>query len=147
MSKKIRIGIDWDGTLTKYPLPLAWYFSIRPGGEPHFFLRFIEIVLPTILDGPLIDSIPCDWDVYVISARVNCKKARELLEKTRFWKQLYFKPSFIEKESDYKTRIAKKLKLDYFFDDRRKTIKALRKNGIEAIDIKEIRKCLKRRPS
>lgn len=116
--KEIKIGLDYHGTITRVPFPFNWFYrNIEYTFNLPSCIRWItwklSVLIPEIEDECLLRSIPKDWNVIVISG--SMKK---------------------------KLRLVKKYKIDYFFDDQLYVVSYLRRKGIDAIDIRNVRKYL-----
>ena len=114
--KQIRIGLDYHGCITLLPFPLdRLYRNMEYSFHLPIKIRWIIwkgiCYLPEIQDTRLLQSIPTDWKVYIVSGS---------LEK--------------------KLSLIKKYKIDFFFDDQLYVIAYLQSKGIKAFDIKGVRK-------
>ena len=144
--KQIRVGFDLDGTLLKYPWPIAMYLRHMPTSigcmRPIVWTMRLVEKMPVTLNGPLIDSIPKGWKVYIISARINMTPVMKQLNKYPFWINIYHRTNIHDSGSLLKAHVAKSLKLDYYFEDRISTIRKLQAMGVPVVDIYEVLRCL-----
>lgn len=145
-SRKIRIGFDLDGTLIKHPWPIAMFLRHRKRARCGFLVRHTLLLIekfPIVLNGPLIDSIPKEIEIFIITSRIrNTDRALQKLAQYRFWVAFYHRTDAKEHDSDFKARMCKKLKINMFFEDRLSTIKELREKNIDAVDVYEVLECL-----
>lgn len=111
----IRIGLDYHGCITLLPFPIDWlYRNMEYRFHLPTVMRWIlwkgVSFIPPIEDSRLLQSIPSDWKIYIISGPLERK--------------LY---------------LIKKYHIDYFFDDQLYVISYLQKKGIKAFDIQGVR--------
>jgi len=140
MVKKIRVGMDFDGCLNRIPFPLSWlsrhlsYDFYLPNFCKEILFNII-VRLPVILDGRLLE-IPKDVQLYVITGRKDPERVINAMKPYHI--KVLARGSTSVSELEWKITTAKMYQIDYFFDDRLKIIRGLKKANIDAHDIKEL---------
>jgi hypothetical protein len=147
------IGVDFDGVLRKWPGFVSWYANFLSPQDilvraRLYFLRrilnnFFMYCLPVILDGTLIDSLNREEvPIIVISGRWKTKEVQTVKETLKpFLKvnRFCFRESPREPEHEFKERIIRQEHVTIFLDDRKFVVDYLRRKGITAFHINEIR--------
>jgi len=148
-----RVGLDFDGVIRKFPKFIAWYADFLSPSDilvraKLFWIRkifcklFMDIV-PLIIDGPLIDYFnTLNCKVFVISGRMKPKDQYLAYEVSRKYiknfEGAYFRTEGFEEK--FKEMMIKKLKLEFFVDDRKFVVSYLKKRGYSnAIKREELR--------
>jgi len=145
--KRLRIGFDFDGTLTKVP-PIFCMINrlINSSKTPKFIYRpYWELIIkiPIFLDLKRLETLvknAKDYDYYLITGR---RGSAQMIEDLLFRYDLdkYFKeivsPKACSKISTqlFKEKVCKAFEIDYYFEDNYYTIYYLREKGIKAIKI------------
>lgn len=142
-----KLGFDFDGVLNRLPKPFEAFMRYaypddilkRAGlGKLREIIFKLIAQLPMTLDGRIIDAIP--RSAPIISGRFTRKEvAKKKLKKLGFY-NFHFRKDHSIHETVFKINKCKDLKIDIYFEDRLYVVKRLRANGIEAIDIREIRR-------
>jgi len=148
----VLLALDFDGVLRKWPRPIEIYANFLAPNDllvraklyhlRRLLCRLCFDYTPIILDGKMINGAN-NWDgeIVIVTGRSlrNISQANKVLEgKIRC--KIYFRENLEESEESYKYRVLKELKVDYFIDDRACIVNYLRKKGINAIHVREIRK-------
>lgn len=116
MKRKLRVGIDYHGCITRLPFPFNWFYrnlgySFTLPISIRWIIWKLSVLIPQIEDRRLMYLLSSEWEMIIISGPL-----------------------------DRKLKLIKKYKIRYYVDDQLSVISYLKKKGIAAIDIKEIRK-------
>lgn len=148
------LGLDFDGVLRKWPGFLYWYVNFLSPNDllvraKLFFLRkwlfkFFSNLIPTILDGDLIETIKREQPRRIILVSGRCSEKEQqrifkLLKPYLHIDKFYFRDNCSESEEMFKERVLRKEKVSFFIEDRAYVVRYLRNKGIEAYHISEIR--------
>lgn len=146
------LGLDFDGCLRRWPRFIEWYAGFLTPTDilQRSRLGFIEKIInkvfldhiPVILDGKLILSAS-RWGgpIQIITGRSQPNQEQAVLNVRKYLKvsKIHFRKNPLESEEAYKYRTLKREHIDYFIEDREYVVKYLRRHGIKAFKIQEVR--------
>lgn len=143
MSGKVRVGLDFDGTLTKFPPIIGFICSIfNTTTTPKFlytpWVKFV-LKLPIFLDHKKLGALKYlkkEYDFYLITGRVDSTRLIEELflpwdYDIHFCEIVSPKNTKLTVE-EFKEKLCKAFQIEVYFDDNRYTIYYLQKKGIKA---------------
>jgi hypothetical protein len=148
------IGIDFDGVIRKWPTFIQAYADFISPNDilERAGLKVLKKILskvfmtytPLILDGKMITSLQhSNWNIVVISGRYKRKEQDEVVRILQPYLRAHylFRGSKKEREEEFKLKWCKTLNVSFFIDDRKYIVEYLRRHGVQAYHVKEIRKC------
>jgi len=148
------LALDFDGVIRKWPYPVQKYADFLSPNDilvraKLFFLRKLlsKIFMhyfPTIIDGELIEGIKRKWKgrIIIVTGRYTPEEVEEVRKRVLPYlkvDKIYFRENPGEYEEKFKERILKLEKVDYFIEDRYFVVNYLRRKGINAIKIDQLR--------
>lgn len=146
------LGLDFDGVIRKWPGFIEIYADfLKPDDilqraglgilEKIFNKLFLDHT-PVILDGRLLRSAS-SWEgpVQIVTGRCRPDQVQTVLNVRKYLKisKIHFRVNPLENEEVYKYRTIKKEHIEYFIEDRGYVVKYLKKRGIKAFKIQEVR--------
>lgn len=145
--KIIRIGFDFDGTLTKFPPIIGFLVSVFNSVQfPHFifkpFFIFIEHlpVFPNLRRLRVLKRFGENYRFVIISGRKDGTRLIEQFLLDYNYYDLFYDIATPRKTSKFpefkfKEILCKAMEVDWYFEDNRYTVFYLRKKGIKAIRV------------
>ena len=151
------LGVDFDGVIRRFPKFAEWFANFISHDDLLIRARLYWLrnllcnvcfnYAPIILDGLMIDSIN-QWDgrIVIITGRETAKKFDRAFAavKGKVDFDVMYGRDTKESEEAYKYRIIKKENVSVYIEDRDLVIRYLRKRGVDAISVKEVRECYRR---
>jgi len=141
----VRIGLDYDGVVRKYPYPFSSFLSAL---DPRdilvrcrlFLLRRLliksTVLLPTVINGPLLEKALREGECIIISGRYSKREEIEALGE-RYNLRVFLRESPSEREERFKERVIVREGVELYVEDRRFVREYLTEKGLKVTDPKE----------